>query len=471
LLLNNCIIFIAATAGKCLFEKDKQYAGAGQFDGLLPHGKVAMFDVADRATGAFFVPSLIDLVFPAASSAGVRVHSNSWGCRGITSYTHKALEVDEYMYDHPEFLVVAAAGNDGMLGMDSVGSPGASKNALTIGASAQNHNDLIYFSGRGKSFAGIIKPDVIGPGTGLYAAGVGTDGVEAQSCNKQISSGTSMATPMIAGASVLVQQYFEGGHWAKFCNKTYDACKHGVVPKSVRNANGDKNFVSSSLIKAVMINSAQNMQSYLSKVITNLGPKVSATNLTAPPDRYQGWGQVVLNSVMQSEEQSSLSLYLEDYATTKSFMQKTYYVVVTKENSDLRVTVTWNDPPNVLWAAKNLLNNIDLEVVGPDGVSYFGNNIRSDEFNPVERVVVEHAKVGVYVVTTTSKQFGFGSEQRYALVMNMHGYVDVARTTHLPIDPSKVVYDEATTSCDATGGLLVRMQFEVTYLCTTILCG
>lgn len=152
-----------AATGRITDSAAKKFPNGPSFNGLCPDAKLTMFDVQAREK-AMYVPSLYSIAFPPAYNAGVRVHSNSWGCRGMTSYTTKALDVDEFMYEKDDFLVVMAAGNDGELGMDSVGSPGVSKSALTIGASAENHNEIVYFSGIGKAFNGLIKPDVIGPG-------------------------------------------------------------------------------------------------------------------------------------------------------------------------------------------------------------------------------------------------------------------------------------------------------------------
>jgi hypothetical protein len=152
-----------AAVGQILDTATKKYPKGPTFNGLCEDAQMTMFDVQARGK-AMYVPSLYHIGFPPSYEAGARVHSNSWGCRGMTSYTSKALDIDEFMYDKDDFLVVVAAGNDGQLGMDSVGSPGVSKNALTIGASAEDHNNIVYFSGIGKAFNGLIKPDVIGPG-------------------------------------------------------------------------------------------------------------------------------------------------------------------------------------------------------------------------------------------------------------------------------------------------------------------
>jgi hypothetical protein len=55
----------------------------------------------------------------------------------------------------------------------SVGSPGVSKNALTVGASSSpDHEVLVYFSSIGYNYDNhMIKPNVVTPGTKLMSAG------------------------------------------------------------------------------------------------------------------------------------------------------------------------------------------------------------------------------------------------------------------------------------------------------------
>ncbi|MEK6875714.1 MAG: S8 family serine peptidase [Nanoarchaeota archaeon] len=111
-------------------------------------------------------------------------------------------------------VAVIAAGNDGP-GEQTIGSPGTARKAITVGAT--NKKDQIAgFSSRGPVIWGdeqgnekaIIKPDVTAPGVDICAAQYDS-AWDDRKCfdDKHIAiSGTSMATPHVAGAVALLKQ-------------------------------------------------------------------------------------------------------------------------------------------------------------------------------------------------------------------------------------------------------------------------
>ncbi|MDQ0774872.1 subtilisin family serine protease/plastocyanin [Streptomyces aurantiacus] len=106
-------------------------------------------------------------------------------------------------------LFAIAAGNSGEFGDQTIGSPGSAEAALTVGA-VDDTDKLAEFSSTGPGLDGQIKPDVTAPGVDITAASA-AGSVIAQEVGENPAgyvsiSGTSMATPHVAGAAAILKQ-------------------------------------------------------------------------------------------------------------------------------------------------------------------------------------------------------------------------------------------------------------------------
>ncbi|MFD7441287.1 S8 family peptidase [Streptomyces sp. NPDC059909] len=129
------------------------------------------------------------------------VVSMSLGSRVPTDCTDPMSVAAEELARSKGTLIVVAAGNSGPA-LNTVSSPGCAPSVLTVGA-VDRDDSTAYFSSTGPTIVShTLKPEIAAPGVAISAAAAGGRGVYAY----QSMSGTSMATPHVAGAAAILKQ-------------------------------------------------------------------------------------------------------------------------------------------------------------------------------------------------------------------------------------------------------------------------
>ncbi len=338
----------------------------GQIKGMAPAAHLVMQSVLDSGGGLGGLPDDLNDLFAQAWTAGARIHTNSWGASVYGDYTTSSREVDEYVWNN-DMIILFAASNDGPT-TGSIGAPGTAKNCITVGASenyrpskgthADDPNSIASFSSRGPCDDGRIKPDIVAPGTWILSAksSQAPDSNFWGTYNNYYAymGGTSMATPLTAGAVAVAREYMQT-EWS-----------HTPSP---------------AMMKAAIINGG-----------TDLGYGF--------PSQDQGWGRVSLVNSLTSKEYN----YEDENHNLNTGQTQSFTYSIEATNTPLRVTLVWTDYPGSTTASKALVNDLDLKVTAPSGTVYYGNDFTNpynsayDRVNNVENVYINTPELGNYTI-------------------------------------------------------------------------
>jgi len=351
-------------------------------DGMAPNAQILFQDIGNDVSGCLSISDLQGTLAQ-ATAGGARVHNNSWGSASTGAYGGSDIAVDAASRRLGELLVVISAGNSGS-GPTTTGSPGNSKNAMTVAALGNGNSTTIAgFSSRGPTRDGRIKPDISGPGSStISAAGDSNNGEVVEAGLTSTKSGTSMSAPTITGNAALARQYFADGFY----------------PRGAKTPE-DRLNLSAPLLKALLLNST--------RAIEQAG---------AWPNTTFGWGRLWLEHSLYFS--SALSMGNPDARRARLFERSDASGLATGElheytlanvgaGEELRFTLSWFDPAAAAGAAVTLVNDLDLEVVGPDASVYLGNVTAAgvsttagaaDRRNTVEQVRFVAPAAGSYSV-------------------------------------------------------------------------
>ncbi|GGP05165.1 S8 family serine peptidase [Nonomuraea glycinis] len=178
-------------------------ASGGTHKGVAPGAQLVVGKVLDDA-GSGYDSWIIEGMEWAASS-GAKVVSMSLGA-GPTDGTDPISQAVNDLSASTGTLFVIAAGNSGAL-PGTVAAPGTAEAALTV-AAVDKQDQMADFSGRGPRFGDSgLKPDIAAPGVDIAAArAAGTTMGTPVDDRYTSASGTSMATPHVAGAAAIMAQ-------------------------------------------------------------------------------------------------------------------------------------------------------------------------------------------------------------------------------------------------------------------------
>ena len=331
--------------------------------GVAPGANLIAQRLFDGA-GDYHAPPSYETLTRDATRAGADIGSNSWGDDTQGRYDTSAMEFDALVRDadalklnDQPYILEFSAGNAGPF-RQTVGSPAVAKNVIATGATENNRLNLpieefsIYsdgpdamadFSSRGPCEDGRIKPDLVAPGTWIASLrSVYANDENAWwpiSDNYMYQGGTSQAGPHVSGAAAVFVQYYRATH-------------AGVTP-------------SPALVKAALINSAADDDDAL-----GTGPV---------PNMDEGWGRVDLPALIASTRDYDFLDQTTLLTNGQVFEQR---VVVANSDEPLKITLAYTDVPGLPAAVPALVNDLDLEVISPDGHIYHGNQFQDGESVP-----------------------------------------------------------------------------------------
>jgi serine protease AprX len=406
------------------------------------------------------IPDELEELFAHAYDQGARIHSNSWGASvppEYNQYNDRCEQLDTFVWEHKDFLVVVAAGNSGRQTSSAIASiepmsldaPGVAKNCLTVGASENGRfgqfpttygeldfhrfshppfcdatlvdsiDHIAAFSSRGPCRPSQRrKPDVLAPGTFVLSTRssqlAATNYADAPYLQARYHymymHGTSMATPLVAGSAALVREYLR---------------QRRSAPTP-----------SAALVKAALIHSAYYISDGRDQANPTSGCLRNHPGSCRWADCEQGWGRVKLKNVLNPDPPTDVE-FIDDAQGLQTGDERTFKVEISDSTVPLRVTLVYTDYPgkNPDKPDKDLVNELNLLLLSPlfnidtpnRAYRYWGNDFPSpnqpdrtdqrDRTNNVEGVVIEQPTHGVWTVKVIAFDVSEGP-QDFALVIS-----------------------------------------------------
>ncbi|WP_162126744.1 S8 family serine peptidase [Flavobacterium phycosphaerae] len=317
----------------------------------------------------------------------------------IGAYTPDARDWDEAAYLSPYYLMVASAGNDGednnntnpiAYGYDKLTTNKVCKNNLVVAnaedavvATNGNLTSVVInsSSSQGPTDDMRIKPDITGNGTGVTSASSQTNTATAS------LTGTSMASPNVAGTLLLLQQHYK---------------------------NLTNNFMRAATLKGLACHTADDSGE-------------------VGPDPVFGWGLLNAKKAAETITGNGLTSWISE----ENLAQGQTYSMTVKSDGILPLiaSATWTDVPgNPIIddltdndSTPRLVNDLDIRIT-KDGDTYYPWRLDVDPSSPalrdgdnfvdnVELVKIDNPNAGIYTITVSHKGTLVSGSQNYSLVI------------------------------------------------------
>ena len=417
-------------------------ASGGRHRGVAPAARLvfqaieqyAAIDAAHSSLGSpgyYLAGRPLDLrdLLAQAAAAGAAIHVLAWGDPARGGYPDTSYEVDLYLHEYPEALVLVAAGNSGSdqdadreVDPGSLDAPATGKNVLTIGATegpvygvgyrgtwagmqgpgrsypdpadqrdgvSGDPDTIALFSSAGPTADGRTKPDLVAPGTNI--AGPRSSRIPGRGWGYADHAGRYM---YLGGTSVAVGV---AGGFAAVLRQQWRA----QTIASGRSRHRLRRPPSGPALKAIAVAGA----------VSTLDRAGDRPELR----RVAGYGGLSMQGSLPEGPEHTL-LVLADGPRGLVTGARRRWTLTLPAAGPLRAVLAWYDAPG-----ERLVNDLDLRVDGPAGLLAWGNHPpgqpgQPDRLNTVEVVDLPDAPAGVFSVTVTAFNVPAG-RQPFALVV------------------------------------------------------
>ncbi|MCD8529388.1 MAG: S8 family serine peptidase, partial [Flavobacterium sp.] len=376
--------------------------GSGSIKGMASQATARTFNWTNDESEAVSEVALGMLISNHSYGVPLVSNGNTLPAWYVGSYVEDSRVWDEIAYFSPYYLPVYSAGNNGTdsntdpiaPGFDKLIGNKVAKNVLTV-ANAQDATiaadgsltsvSINSSSSQGPTDDRRIKPDITGNGTSVVSLGI------ASNTDTATMSGTSMASPNVAGTLLLLQQHH----------------------KNLTNS-----FMKASTLKGLACHTADDAGA-------------------VGPDPVFGWGLLNAKKAAETLTNNGLSSWVSEERLNQG---QSFTMTVNSTggvNNPLIASITWTDVPGEANNGqrltpndpfRSLVNDLDIRIT-KDGNTFYpwrldvnaptSPALRNGDNNVdnIEVIKIDNPTAGDYVITITHKGNLVTGGQNYSLVI------------------------------------------------------